>query len=403
MMRLLCCAALPLLLSVATATARQWRLLVTNPSPEGRAGEVVVIPWSDVTGCIPDAGKEGFTLTDERGRVVATQVDDLDGDGVPDEVVFLADMGSGERRTYMLGAGGTTVGPRSVAGPRTDAGNWKRVNGLLQPVDDDDCAGAARDRRTYRFDGVGWESDAAAYRLYLDGRNAVDIQGKRIPGLYWNWIGSSGVDYQLDAEWGMDVLHVGPALGVGGIGFWVADAVVKPLALDRQRCRVMARGPVRAVVRVEYCGWQMGNGTVDVTSLFFIGAGDRVTEHRVLLESGASPRTLATGIVKHDSTDVQWDPAAAWLSTAGLQSRAGDSLMLALTVPRTAMVRTAEDSVNHLLLLRLERGKPLRMLISSYWQGETGRMWTRPEVRRFLDATALRLNEPVTVEVRELE
>lgn len=339
-------------------------------------------------------------MTDEQGRMVTTQTDDLDGDGVPDEVVFPAAFAPGGRRVFLLAAGSAATGSRSASGPRTDAGNWKRVDGLPQPVDDDNLAGTARDRRLYRFDGAGWESDVAAYRLYLDGRNAVDIQGKRTPGLYWNWIGASEVDYQADADWGMDVLHVGSALGVGGIGFWVADSVLKPLVLDRQRCRIMARGPVRAIVRVEYRGWELGNGAVDVTSLFSITAGDRVTEHRIVLEGGAAPRTIATGIVKHDSTETIWDPGAAWLSTTGRQSRAGDSLMLALTVPRTAVVRTAEDAVNHLLLLRIEKGKPLRMLISSYWQGETGRMWSKREVRRFLDATARRLNEPVHVEMQ---
>lgn len=383
--------------------SEQIRIVVSNPSAEPRSEGPVILPWSALAERLPALRTHAIVLTDEQGRVVTTQTDDLDGDGVPDEVVFLAGVGPRQRRTFLLGAGSTISEPRSVGGPRTDAGNWKRVDGVLQPVDDDDLVGSARDRRLYRFDGAGWESEVAAYRLYLDGRNAVDVQGKRKPGLYWNWIGASEVDYQLDADWGMDVLHVGPALGVGGIGFWVADSVLKPLVLNRQRCRIVARGPVRAVVRVEYRGWELGSGTVDVTSLFCIAAGDRVTEHRIILEAGASPRTLATGIVKHDSTETLWDPAAAWLCTTGLQSRAGDSLMMALTVPRTAVVRTAEDAVNHLLLLRLEKGKPVRILISSYWQGETGRMWTTREIRDFLDATARRLTEPLSVKIEGME
>jgi hypothetical protein len=403
MMRLCLHIALGLLFAPCLRS-EQISIVVTNPSAEARSGETVVLDWNALAERLPALRTQAVGMTDEQGRLVTTQTDDLDADGVPDEVAFLAALGPGERRVFHLGAAGTVAaGHRSPSGPRTDAGNWKRVDGVPQPVDDDNLAGTDRDRRLYRFDGAGWESEVAAYRLYLDGRNAVDIQGKRIPGLYWNWIGASETDYQADADWGMDVLHVGSALGVGGIGFWVADSVLKPLVLDRQRCRIIARGPVRAIVRVEYRGWELGNGAVDVTSLFSIAAGDRVTEHRLLLEGGASPRTIATGIVKHDSTETVWDHGAAWLSTTGLQSRAGDSLMLALTVPRTAVIRTAEDAVNHLLLLRLEKGKPLRMLISSYWQGEIGRMWSKQEVRRFLDATARRFNEPILVQIQKPE
>jgi hypothetical protein len=313
--------------------------------------------------------------------------------------VFLADIPDRGTRRYLLQSGGNVERTLKIHGPRTDAGNWKRVGGLLQPVDDDDLPGPERDRRSYRFDGVGWESEVAAYRLYLDGRNAVDVQGKRRPGLYWNWIGASGIDYQLDADWGMDVLHVGPALGVGGIGFWEGDSVRKPLEVARQRCRIIARGPVRAVVEVAYTGWKTAAGAVNVTSRFTISAGDRVTEHRVRISPEGPMPTLATGIVRHDSTTVLSDPGGRWIATAGLQSRAGDSLMLAVVVPRGSFVRSTMDSVNHLLLLRPDQRGELRFLIASLWEGEAETMWSREELTVFLESMSARLEEPLGVEL----
>lgn len=380
--------------------AQEVKIVATNPSDAVRPNEPVIVLWSQLAGRVPEPLDGPLCLTDEQGRPVNLQVDDLDLDGTPDEIAFIANFAPTQSRTFSLRVAKGEKVLNEEKPFRTDAQNWKRINGVLQAVDEDNLAGNKRDRTAYRFDGVGWESEAIAYRLYLDGRNAVDIQGKRKPGLYWKWIGESGVDYQLDADWGMDVLHVGPALGIGGIAFWAGDSVLKPLTLDQQRCRVISRGPVRAVVRVEYRGWNIGHRKVDLTSLFTISAGDRISEHRIFPGKVVSRETLATGIVKHDSTRVVWDPTGASLYTVGHQSRSNDTLLMALTVAPSSVINKTEDANNQLLLLRFEEDKPITILISSYWQGETGRMWSDQDIKEFLKATARRLKEPIAVKLR---
>jgi hypothetical protein len=278
--------------------------------------------------------------------------------------------------------------------------DFKRINGVPTLVDDDDGPGTFRSQSQYLFDGVGWESELVGYRLYLDERNAIDIQGKRTPGLHWKFIGSSGVDYQLDAYWGMDILHVGPALGIGGIGFWTHDSVAHPYTLNRRRCRVTARGPVRAVVRVDYFGWDLGEEKVNVTSLFSIFTGDRATEHRVILQTAESPKTIATGIVKHPRGNVFWNAQGSWFSSLGSQSRVNDSLLMALNFASSNECARAEDNYNHLVLINLEPGKAFRFLLSSVWRGETGRMWSEEEINDFLMGMWRRLNEPLGIEVQ---
>ncbi|MBI3112229.1 MAG: DUF4861 domain-containing protein [Ignavibacteriales bacterium] len=377
-------------------SAQELRFSVENPSSVARPHEPVVIPWEEVAKKLPGVSPATVQVWKEEGGDVPVQVDDLDLDGSPDELTFASDFSPHQRRvfTLRLHRGETKSGTGSF---RTDAGNWKRSGGAFQSIDDDDGPGFKRAQSGYRFDGVGWESELVGYRIYLDERNAVDIQGKRKPGLYWNMIGSSGVDYQQDADWGMDVLHVGPALGVGGIGFWTGDSVLKPVSLDRRRCRIIARGPVRAVVRVDYSGWALGTEKVDVTSLFFIYAGDRVSEHRVILGSTSSPRTIVTGIVKHPSAKGVWKAEEAWLSTQGTQSRANDELMMALNFEKSAVVQQTEDEFSHLVLLKLGPQKPLRFLISSVWRGETGSMWAGDQIELFLRQVGRRLNEPLKV------
>jgi Domain of unknown function (DUF4861) len=372
--------------------AQRVELSVENASSVARINEPVVLSWSTLSSRL-GAHSSALQLTDIHGMFIPVQLDDLDFDGEPDEVAFVSDFDAGQVRKFTL----AVVGKSDAFPPRTDAQDYKRINGLLQAVDDDDVPGSGRERKAYRFDGVGWESEVIGYRLYLDERNATDIQAKRIPGLYWKWIGESGVDYQLDAFWGMDPLHVGPALGIGGIAFWIGDSVLKPLTLDRQRCRIVAHGPVRAVVRVEYFGWELGGEKVDVTSQFSIYAGDRMSEHKVTLEKSTSPRTLVTGIVKHDSTDVVWDAQRGLLYSIGPQSRANDTLLMALSVNPASVIRKTADAFNDLVLFSIEQGKPVNILLSSYWQGETGRMWNHDQIDQFLQSTVRRLSEPLRV------
>jgi hypothetical protein len=386
-------------LLLSSLHAQKVQVSVANPSGIARPNEPVVLPWTEIKTRQPNLEAGMLRLLDEEKRVVPLQIDDMDHDGTPDEVVFTADFAPHQHRTFTLT---DSEGERLLIRResfRTDAANWKRIDSVLQSVDDDDVPGNGRDRRLYRFDGVGWESDIIAYRLYLDERNAVDLEGKRKPGLHWNYIGASGIDYQLDADWGMDVLHVGPALGVGGIGFWVGDSVLKPETVDRERCRVIARGPVRAVVRVDYTGWNVAGEKVNISSLFAIYAGDRLTEHQIILEKGKSPATIVTGIVKHSPTKVVWNSEESWLYTLGPQSRANDHLLMALNFVKSSVTKKTEDTYNHLVLLKLEQRKPLRFLLSAVWQGETGKMWSEEEIQRFLRRAAARLNEPLEVQV----
>jgi hypothetical protein len=378
--------------------AQQVRISIENPSHTARINEPVVIAWGDVGQRLRGAPINKLRLIDDRQRSCAFQIDDLDGDGTFDELAFTLDIGPKQTRPFLLTAKADTL-PLPTGPFRTDIANYKRVGGVPTPLDDDDGPGLLRSQSQYMFDGIGWESELIGYRLYLDERNAVDIQAKRIPGLHWNYIGRSGVNYQLDAYWGMDVLHVGAALGVGGMGLWLNDSVAHPYKLERRRARAIARGPVRAVVRVDYYGWDLGSEKVDLTSFFLIYGGDRTTEHRVLLQAGKAPKILATGVVKHANAQAKWNSPQATLFTLGAQSRANDSLLMALTFSPSSVVKMTEDNSNHLVLLRLEQGKPLVYYISVYWQGESGGMWNEDRIRRFLENRSRRLNEPLRIQL----
>ena len=67
------------------------------------------------------------------------------------------------------------------------------------------------------YEGPGWESQMVGYRLYLDGRNAIDVFGKKTTDMILKQVGR-GDDYHQIQPWGMDILKVGASLGSGGFG-----------------------------------------------------------------------------------------------------------------------------------------------------------------------------------------
>jgi hypothetical protein len=60
----------------------------------------------------------------------------------------------------------------------------------------------------------------------------------------------------------------------------------------------------------------------------------------------------------------------------------------------------AEDKYDHLVLINLQPGKSFSYLISSVWQGETGRMWSKREIHNFLKGMWRRLNEPLSIQLQ---
>ncbi len=358
----ICLAAL----AAGRLDAQNASIQVTNPSHQHRLNEPVVLGWDVIAGTFSGIDEKRLRLVDEANRSIPFQIDDLDGDGSRDEMAFLATMAPAESRTFLLTAERDSLAS-PVGPPLTDAVNYKRVEGKKMSLLDDAGPGTLRADNLYPFDGVGWESMVIAYRLYLDERNAMDIQGKRDGVLVWDFIGRTGTNYQLDASWGMDVLHVGPAFGFGGFGIMDDGKAVKPEVLSGRRTHIVARGPVRAVVRIEYSGWKVGNRAVDLTSTLLIYATDRVTEHRI---ASSADIIVATGIAKHASASVTSRVEDGYIYTMGDQSRAGDGLFMLISFAPETGARAFESESDHGIVFPVAPGSATTIRLSAIWEDE---------------------------------
>ncbi len=179
------------------------------------------------------------------------------------------------------------------------------------------------------FEGVGWESDQVAYRLYLDERMAVDIFGKKTPGPVLDKIGQGVDNYHDMAPWGMDIFKVGDTVGIGGIGR-LRDGKAVQLGASTVRAEVLESGPDVATIEVVNTG--LAGGKSNLRTRYAIQRGSTLTRVSAVGDGQAGP--LLTGLVKHDGVEVITSPPGAdgwaYLATYGKQSLAADGLGIAV-------------------------------------------------------------------------
>src|SRR2546423_13651778 len=172
-----------------------------------------------------------------------------------------------------------------------------------------------------KFDGLGWESEATAWRIYFDKRNAIDVWGKRRPGLYLEMFGAPEYVYNLESPFGRDIYRIGDAIGIGAVAALVDGKALRVSDVTERHWRIISAGPVRAIVELSYKGWKVGGREVNLTSRMTQWAGERGFIHRVTAK-GADGLTLLTGIVRQPGLQ------APVLPPSGAEPMNGDSRLL---------------------------------------------------------------------------
>ncbi|MDQ3062426.1 MAG: glycoside hydrolase family 88 protein, partial [Acidobacteriota bacterium] len=338
------------------------KLIVTNSQSIARIDKPVVVSVDEIRKIAPDFDGKSFLVTTSdaanleddalaiKFRQIAAQMDDLDGDGKTDELAFVMNLAGREKRvvTIAYGAENVIAPLRIKFAPRTHAAFQKK------------------------YEGMGWESDRVAWRLYFDARNAIDLFGKRQPALMLDYFAQSGVDYHQESPFGRDIYKNGDALGIGAIGALVNDKPIKVAEVAERTWKVIANGPVRSIVSLNYKGWKVGDKTVDLTSRITIWAGQHWFEHLVTMQNGDGVQ-LITGLPAKEGVDLVQMPSppngrarhyiATWgkqvlkTGATAVESLPDQNLGLAVMLPNVlpANVGGLTDTANHLVKVPLEK------------------------------------------------
>lgn len=279
--------------------------------------------------------------------------------------------------------------------------NRKYIGGKFQNIDSLRVPDEHTDHSNYiRYEGPGWESDKVGYRFYLDWRNGVDVFGKKTNDMVLQQVGQDGFDsYHEMQPWGMDILKVGKALGVGSLAIFHNGEANRIAETDSIISRISANGPVYSSITTNYYGWKVADDQIlNLQSVLGIHAGSRLTHQQVQVVG--NPDNISTGLTKDSTTkqhiskgnDKQWGYLASW----GKQSLNKDQVGLAILFKPQDLIEITKDQHSHVVKLKPTAGKVEYYFLAA-WELEKEGIKTEEHFVEYLNKTVRELANPVKI------
>lgn len=362
-------------------------MIVENPLSIKRTDEFVVLKVAMLKEEAPDFSPNTFIVLDvNSNQDIPHQLDDMDNDGEGDEIAMILDMEPGEKKNIVI--------RYAPEGRPVVLGYKRRTRTAVHP----------------EYEGIGWESELIAYRVYPDYRNSISVFGKQEQGLSLDKYAASvsGRGYNYLEPWGVNVLEGGGSVGCGGFGIWYKNGLIKPISTKPGDAvsgytRVLADGPIRSAAQVIFKNWRIGDQTLKVTATYSIFAGQRWTRNQIKIEGADSPVKIAAGLTKSLAAKLTRDEKNGFFFTWGPQSHRSppDNLGMALIYPSESFDSFYEDDKTGAYLSVLNPGTDNEI---AYWSQA---VWNRGDIgvreaNQFADlvsSVTQRIKNPLTVTI----
>lgn len=293
------------------------------------------------------------------GKEIASQLDDLDKDGVADELVMTADLPAKKKTVIEVTL--DTEGTQAEYEPATNAyiklrdekKTHVKVNSVAFPGD-------VNVKTTYNSiygHGAVMEGLHNAIRIYMDNRQSIDLYGKSQPRLELEVTGFYTTPEQLAEGYGRDILWAGKSVAAGSFRGYQDGS---PCTIDTVSSRgqeVIVTGPVRSIVEVTDRDWIYNGKRHQMKQRYTIYAGRHDFDVEVTISGVTDGDRFCTGIQKLE-TDNQ-----GFIETDGLAGSYGsnvpekkfpeltETLGLGLHVPAVNNGGMMEDEYNYLAML----------------------------------------------------
>jgi hypothetical protein len=202
---------------------------------------------------------------EKNGHYIFHQLDDLDKDGIWDELFFMTDLKASEIRSLFIYLGYNSKGWNPHA---THAGIGSYMRHLV-PF---------------------WESENVGWKLWYP--TDCDIYGKRTSQLMAKELYTRNLDgYGVPYDMGSDIMSVSTSFGGGGICLFEhlehPDSISRPrftprkveadrpdpfnvgqISDTRYAFDVIVNGPLRSMVRIKTMNWNTGNGSYELEQVY---------------------------------------------------------------------------------------------------------------------------------------
>lgn len=286
------------LLAASCMTAQKTlSLTIKNTLKMARVAQPVVIN-------IAEYGNIKSAVVTRDGKEIASQIDDLDGDGRADELCFLTNMDAREEKQYMV-----------VLNENGDQKNYisqvyaemMMVNRKIKEQNKQDIyiSSLTVDKGVNPYwslhhHGAAFENEMVAYRIYFDHRQTVDIYGKQRMGLELKETQFYPDKEQKANGYGDDVLWVGNTFGLGTLRGWDDNTPQMLNEVEHRTQKIVARGPLRTIVEIKDDGWNTmnpGKEPITMVTRYTLYAGRRDCAVNISFSPSVTGYKFATGII----------------------------------------------------------------------------------------------------------
>ena len=291
--------ALLMLSPALCSAAGQLSITAVNKLQVARSAQTIELTAEEVAP-IGEPDLEKINVTDSTGKELLCQAVDTDFDDFhkPDIVIFQADFGPGETKSFKVSAGKKHLYTRD---------EFKAYGRFVRE----------------RFDDFAWENDLIAHRSYGKAlitwkgepltSSSIDIWSKRVPKLVINdWYMMD--HYHNDLGEGFDDYSAGATRGCGGSGIWAGDKLHVPQNFVDSR--VLSNGPIRVLFELVYEPFEVNGKRVSEVLRISLDAGSQMDHFQSFYRSldGAKPLSVAVGVKKVKGEQKEFNAAHGWLS-----------------------------------------------------------------------------------------
>lgn len=245
------------------------------------------------------------------GESVAYQLDDLNKDGVFDELCFLVNLDKKETKDAVVTLYNT--GEPAKSDPKVFAEMVLRNPKVkIKNKHDLYISELTANRGTYMYQtmhhhGVAFESEQVGYRVYFDNRQTIDMYGKTHERLEIKDTQFYPDEQQKAAGYGDDVMWSGDTYGLGAFRGWYDGKSQMLDDVEYRTQRIVAYGPLRTIVEMEDRNWVADptKPAVNMTVQYILYAGHRDCEVHVKFNKNVAGYKFSTGIINvKNSTEL---------------------------------------------------------------------------------------------------
>lgn len=285
----------------ATTMAEEtFSVSIKNTAALAKADVPVVLKLKEYA---TETSKVKSAMVTINGVEVPCQLDDIDRDGIYDELCFLTDLKKHEKKLFTVtlydDGKPREYAPRTYSelllrNPKVKIKNKHNIYLKEMTVDR-----GVDPYQSVHHHGIAFESELVAFRIYFDHRQTVDAYGK-----FHKQLEIKDTQFYTDADqkaagYGDDVLWVGSSYGVGALRGWDGTNQLMLEDVDSRTQRVIAQGPVRSIIELVDENWRPTPSAkpVTMTTRYTIYGGHRDVDVDIFFNHTAKDYEFATGII----------------------------------------------------------------------------------------------------------